>query len=58
MLVIMRKTGQSLRIGSRIVVNIAECKNDAVKIGIDAPKDVPVHREEVYKKPIKLPKIY
>lgn len=54
----MRKTGQSLRIGSRIVVNIAECKNDAVKIGIDAPKDVPVHREEVYKKPIKLPKIY
>lgn len=57
MLVIVRKIGESLRVGNQVVITIADCKNEAVKIGIDAPKDVLVHRAEIYNKAIELTKI-
>lgn len=48
MLVLTRKTGQKLIINDNIEVVILETKGDAVKIGINAPKNVTIYREEVY----------
>jgi carbon storage regulator len=48
MLVLTRKTGQKLIIGDSIEVTILEAKGDCVKIGIQAPKDISVYREEIY----------
>ena len=48
MLVLTRKTGQKLIIDNHIVVTVLETRGEAVKIGIDAPKDVSIYREEIY----------
>ena len=48
MLVLSRKPGEKIYIGSSIVVSIAEIKGNRVQLGIDCPPQVPVHREEVY----------
>lgn len=48
MLILTRKAGQNLVIGDNITVKVLEIKGDAVKIGIEAPKEVPVNRQEVY----------
>jgi carbon storage regulator len=48
MLVLTRKTGQKLIIANDIEVIILETKGDAVKLGINAPKNILVYREEVY----------
>jgi len=48
MLVLTRKTGQKLIINDNIEVVILETKGEAVKIGIKAPKDVTIYREEIY----------
>jgi carbon storage regulator len=48
MLVLTRKPGESIIIDGRIVVKVVRLDGDAVRIGIDAPPDVPVHRQEVY----------
>jgi carbon storage regulator len=48
MLILSRKTGESLVIDGRIRVKIVRVEGDAVKVGIEAPADVPVHRQEVY----------
>jgi len=48
MLVLTRKAKQSIMIGDGIEITIVEIKGDAVKLAIDAPRDVPVHRREVY----------
>ena len=48
MLVLSRKTNESIIIGDDIVITVAEIRGDKVRIGITAPKDVPVHRREVY----------
>lgn len=48
MLVLTRKIGQKLIIDNHIEVMVLEVKGDAVKIGINAPKSVPVYREELY----------
>lgn len=47
MLVLSRKVGESLLIGDDIVVTIVEARGDAVRIGIDAPRELRVHRAEV-----------
>lgn len=47
MLVLSRKPGESLVIGENITVTIVEAKGGRVRLGIDAPKDLPVHRHEV-----------
>ena len=48
MLILSRKTNESIVIDGRITVKIVRLDGDVVKIGIEAPKDVPVHRQEVY----------
>lgn len=48
MLILSRKTSESIVIDGRIHVKIIRVEGEVVKIGIDAPADVPVHRQEVY----------
>lgn len=48
MLVLTRKTNQSIMIGDSIEVSILSVAGDKVRIGIDAPRDVAVFRKEVY----------
>lgn len=48
MLALSRKKGEALVINNNIEVTILEIKGDQVKIGISAPKEVPVYRKEVY----------
>jgi carbon storage regulator len=48
MLVLSRRSGQSIRIGDDVVVVVLEVSRDQVRIGIRAPRSLGVHREEVY----------
>ena len=48
MLVLSRKRNESLVIRDDIVITVIDIRGDKVRLGIDAPKDVPVHRREVY----------
>lgn len=50
MLILTRKLGESITIGNDIKVTILECQNKQVKLGIIAPKDIKVHREEIFEK--------
>ncbi|MEU7903093.1 carbon storage regulator CsrA [Actinoplanes sp. NPDC049118] len=49
MLVLTRKAGESVIIGDDVVVTVLEARGDVIRIGIEAPRDVQVHREEVYR---------
>ena len=48
MLVLSREKGERIMIGPDIVVTIVEVRGDKVRIGIDAPRNINVHREEIY----------
>lgn len=48
MLALSRKVNESIMIGNDIKITILEIKGEQIKIGITAPKSVPVYREEVY----------
>ena len=48
MLVLSRKSGESIVIDGRIRLKIVRVDGEVVKVGIEAPADVPVHRQEVY----------
>jgi carbon storage regulator len=48
MLVLTRKTNQSIMIGDEIEVSVLAVSRDKIRLGISAPKDVPVFRKEVY----------
>ncbi|HWD18470.1 MAG TPA: carbon storage regulator CsrA [Verrucomicrobiae bacterium] len=48
MLILSRKPGENIVIDGRIIVKIMRLDGDLVKIGIEAPAEVPVHRQEVY----------
>ncbi|HVN70666.1 MAG TPA: carbon storage regulator CsrA [Desulfomonilia bacterium] len=50
MLILTRKVGESVAIGDDIQVSVVEIKGNQVKLGIQAPRDVTVHREEIYLK--------
>ena len=62
MLVLSRKKDESIVINNDIIVTVIEIRGDKIRLGIVAPKDVPVHREEVYeaihgtKAPVAVPK--
>jgi carbon storage regulator len=47
MLILTRRVGETVKIGDNITVTVLAVKGLQVRIGIDAPKDVPVHREEI-----------
>lgn len=49
MLVLTRRANQSIIIGDDVVVTVLEVRGDQVRIGITAPRNVTVHREEVYR---------
>lgn len=49
MLVLSRRPQQSLLIGNDVVVTVLEVNGDTVRIGISAPSDVDIHREEIYR---------
>ena len=48
MLVLSRQRDESIIIGDNIVITVVDIRGDKVRLGIEAPKDVPVHRQEVY----------
>ena len=48
MLALTRKKGESLMVNNNVEITILEVRGDQVKVGISAPKDVPIYRKEVY----------
>jgi len=50
MLVLSRKANETIVIGDDIVVTVVEIRHDRVRLGIEAPREVTVHRREVYEK--------
>ncbi len=48
MLVLTRKTGESIQIGDNIEIKVISIQGDQIKLGIDAPKHIDIHRKEVY----------
>jgi carbon storage regulator len=50
LLILTRKIGESLMIGSGVTVTVVAVNENQMRIGINAPKDVEVHREEIYER--------
>lgn len=48
MLVLSRQRNQSIIIGDNIIITVVDIRGDKVRLGIEAPSEIPVHRKEVY----------
>lgn len=51
MLILTRKVGESVLIGDDISITVLSVRGNQVKLGVQAPKEVSVHREEIYQNP-------
>jgi len=50
MLILTRRVGETLMIGDSVTVTVLGVKGNQVRVGVSAPKDVAVHREEIYER--------
>jgi carbon storage regulator len=50
LLVLTRRIGETVMIGNDVTVTVLSVKGNQVRVGVNAPKDVPVHREEIYER--------
>ncbi len=50
MLILTRRVGETLMVGDNIAITVMGVKGNQVRIGVNAPKDVAVHREEIYQR--------
>ena len=50
MLILTRRVGETLMIGDEVTITVLGVKGNQVRIGVDAPRDVAVHREEIYQR--------
>ncbi len=50
MLILTRKLGERINIGDDIVITLVEIKGSQVKLGVDAPKSIAIHRHEIYER--------
>ncbi len=50
MLILTRRVGESLMVGDEIIVTVLGIKGNQVRLGVNAPKEVAVHREEIYQR--------
>lgn len=50
MLILTRRMGESIRIGNDVTITVLGVKGSQIRIGVDAPREVEVHREEIYQR--------
>ena len=50
MLILTRRIGETLMIGDEVTIKVLGVKGNQVRLGVNAPKDISVHREEIYEK--------
>lgn len=48
MLVLSRKVGERIVVGDNVTITVVDVRGDKIRLGIEAPKEIPVHRQEVY----------